>query len=81
MHSYLCGCGRIAGRVRDILRLMVATRATLPDLNPLDQDALKAILLATHERTHREHEEMIAARSSYSSKKSSYSRASTRSNI
>jgi transposase len=28
---------------------MVATRTTLPDLNTLDADALKAILLATHE--------------------------------
>lgn len=28
---------------------MVATRMTLPDLNTLDQDALKAILLTTHE--------------------------------
>ena len=27
---------------------MVATRATLPDLNPLDQEALKAILLTTY---------------------------------
>jgi len=28
---------------------MVATRTTLPDLNTLDQDSLKAVLLATHE--------------------------------
>jgi uncharacterized protein with PIN domain len=28
---------------------MVAARATLPDLNPLDQEALKAILLTTYE--------------------------------
>jgi len=28
---------------------MVATRTTLPDLNTLDADALKSILLATHE--------------------------------
>jgi len=33
---------------------MVATRTTLPDLNPLDQEALKAILLTTYE-------ELIAA--------------------
>jgi transposase len=29
---------------------MVATRTTLPDLSMLDQDALKAVLLATHEQ-------------------------------
>jgi transposase len=29
---------------------MVATRITLPDLSTLDQDALKAVLLATHEQ-------------------------------
>lgn len=40
---------------------MVATRTTLPDLNTLDQNALKAILLATHERFIAQHEELIAA--------------------
>jgi transposase len=40
---------------------MVATRTTLPDLNTLDQNALKAILLATHERFLAQHEELIAA--------------------
>jgi transposase len=48
-------------RVRDILPLMVATRATLPDLNTLDRDVLQSILLATHERFLAQHEELIAA--------------------
>src|SRR6266568_5437953 len=40
---------------------MVATPTTLPDLNRLDRDGLKAILLATHERFIAQHEELIAA--------------------
>src|SRR6266851_5223700 len=40
---------------------MVATRATLPDLNTLDRDVLQSILLATHERFIAQHEELIAA--------------------
>jgi transposase len=40
---------------------MVATHATLPDLNTLDWDVLQSILLATHERFIAQHEELIAA--------------------
>src|SRR6266516_4275562 len=39
---------------------MIATRATLPDLNTLDRDVLQSILLATHERFIAQHEELIA---------------------
>ncbi len=38
---------------------MIATRATLPDLNTLDRDVLQSIL-ATHERFIAQHEELIA---------------------
>src|SRR6266568_8096237 len=40
---------------------MVATRATMPDLNALDRDVLQSILLATHERFIAQHEDLIAA--------------------
>jgi len=39
---------------------MIATRATLPDLNALDRDVLQSILLATHARFIAQHEELIA---------------------
>ena len=41
---------------------MVFTPTTLPDLNTLDADALKAILLATHERFTAQQDELLAAR-------------------
>jgi hypothetical protein len=41
---------------------MVFTPTTLPDLDTLDADALKVMLLATHERFTAQQEELLAAR-------------------
>jgi transposase len=50
LHRFLCNEGIPPSQVHGILRRIVVARPTLPDLNTLDQDGLKALLVMRHEQ-------------------------------